>query len=418
MRVALVSIKALKKTVAITGRFLDTLTKVTKPILRLTINWLILRPYRLLIKLGRRVKNLWLKLPNLNFLSHHQSILYLLLVFALLVTANNWRIHQASAENFGQNNLIFPLIKPDFELLIIESGAGLIAESTETEVDEETSAITPEKQIEPSGIGAALLKPHLVTSAPGTAARTTIEFYTVEAGDTISSIAERFGLNINTLLWENKLTARSLIRPGQKLTILPTDGVTYRIGRGDTINSIAKKYNVLPENIINYNNISSSSLTIGRTIIIPGGKPPAPPAPVRVTKPIPSLPAISVPTSGNTRLLWPTDTRRITQYYTWRHGGVDIAGPTGTPIYAADEGIVEIAGWNNGGYGYYIVIDHGGGIKTLYAHASKLHVSAGDRVDKSQHIANIGSTGRSTGPHLHFEVRIRGSRTNPLNYIR
>ena len=255
-----------------------------------------------------------------------------------------------------------------------------------------------------------------MTSAPGTAARTTVEYYTVEAGDTISGIAERFGLSVNTLLWENRLSSRSIIRIGQKLTILPTDGITYRIGRNDTVAKIAQRYGVSADNILAYNKISSTSLTIGQTIVIPGGRPPAPPA-AAVARTAPVSP-ITAPGSSSTRLLWPTDARRITQYYTWRHGGVDIAGPSGTTIYAAEEGIIEVAGWNRGGYGYYIIIDHGGGLKTLYAHNSKLQVAAGDRVERGQRIANVGSTGRSTGPHLHFEVRLRGGRTNPLNYIR
>ncbi|HLD86400.1 MAG TPA: M23 family metallopeptidase [Patescibacteria group bacterium] len=342
-----------------------------------------------------------------------------MLLVAMLVTVNSLRIRHAAAEDFGQNNLLFPLIIPDFELLITETDTGIMPgpAARPAEPGEESMTDTiQETQLGLSGTGAAILKPHLVTSAPGTAARTTVEYYTVEAGDTISGIAERFGLSVNTLLWENRLSSRSIIRIGQKLTILPTDGITYRIGRNDTVAKIAQRYGVAADNILAYNKISSTSLTIGQTIVIPGGRPPAPPA-AAVARTAPISP-ITTPGSSSTRLLWPTDARRITQYYTWRHGGVDIAGPSGTAIYAAEEGIVEVAGWNRGGYGYYIIIDHGGGLKTLYAHNSKLQVAAGDRVERGQRIANVGSTGRSTGPHLHFEVRLRGGRTNPLNYIR
>lgn len=395
-----------------------TLVQLIKPVINLLAALFILRPYRIVFRINRSIKKLWPKLPALKLLSHHQSILYLLLIGAILVTTNSWRVRQAAAEDFGQNNLLFPLIKPDFELLVTETGAGLIPqpENDKSETGETGSEQYQETQLGLSGTGAAILKPHLVTSAPGTAARTSIEYYEVESGDTISGIAERFGLSVNTLLWENRLTARSLIRPGQKLTILPTDGVTYRIGSGDTVARISQRYGVTTDNILSYNNLTSTSLTIGQTIVIPGGRPPA--APRVATTPASSSAAITTRPPSSGKLAWPTGATRLTQYYTWRHGGVDIAGPTGTSIFAADEGIVEVAGWNSGGYGYYIIIDHGGGLKTLYAHASKLHVAAGDRVDKGEHIANIGSTGRSTGPHLHFEVRVRGSTTNPLNYIK
>lgn len=400
----------------------QTLGHLTTPVSRKLLDWLVLQPYRLILRLNRSLKNFVSKLPGLKLLSHHQSILYLLLVASVAVTINSWHIHQAAAENYGQNNLLFPLIKPDFELLITETSTDLVpASAVENNNDldiADTAAATDfnKAQLELSGNGAAIIKPHLISSSPSTAPRTAIEYYVVEPGDTISSIAERFGLNINTILWENRLTAGSLIRPGQKLTILPTDGVTYRIGSGDTLTKIAQRYGVKVDNIIAYNNISGATLTVGQTIIIPGGKPPRPPV---VTRPTPiTTPSSSAPPISSGKLLWPTNATRLTQYYSWRHGGIDIAGPSGTPIYAAEEGIVEVAGWNRGGYGYYIIIDHGGGLKTLYAHASKLLVAAGQRVNRGDHIANIGSTGRSTGPHLHFEIRVRNQRTNPLNYIR
>lgn len=416
MQLALILIQGLRFWLQLIYRSADWLWRISQPIVKVFFNLIILHPYRILWRLNRNLKKLWPNLPNIKLLSHHQSIIYLLLLGALVITINSWQTHQARAENIGQNNLIFPLIKPDFELIVTESG---ITDTTSIKQNSPTENLENqliENQLGLSGSGAAILKPHLVTSAPSTAARTKIEYYEVQIGDTISSIAERFGLNITTLLWENRLSSYSVIRPGQKLTVLPTNGVTYRIGRGDTIGSIAKKYAVSTENILAFNNLSSNSLTIGQTIIIPGGRPPA--APAATIARSTSVPITAPAVSSNTRLLWPTAAKRITQYYTWRHGGIDIAGPTGTAIYAAEDGIVEVAGWNSGGYGNYIIIDHGGGLKTLYGHASKLHVAAGDRVARGEQIANVGSTGRSTGPHLHFEVRIRGVRTNALNYIR
>ena len=114
---------------------------------------------------------------------------------------------------------------------------------------------------------------------------------------------------------------------------------------------------------------------------------------------------------------WPTVGHRITQYYSWRHRAVDIANKTGTSIYAADAGTINVVGWGKG-YGNQIVINHGGGKKTRYAHLSKFYVKRGQKVGKGETIAAMGSTGWSTGPHVHFEVIINGKKYNPLNYTK
>jgi murein DD-endopeptidase MepM/ murein hydrolase activator NlpD len=114
---------------------------------------------------------------------------------------------------------------------------------------------------------------------------------------------------------------------------------------------------------------------------------------------------------------WPTVGHRISQYYSWRHLGLDVANKTGTPIYSSDAGTIEFAGWSTG-YGNNIIVDHGGGKKTRYAHLSKFYVEKGDSAEKGEAIGEMGSTGWSTGPHLHFEVIINGRKYNPLNYIK
>ncbi len=116
-------------------------------------------------------------------------------------------------------------------------------------------------------------------------------------------------------------------------------------------------------------------------------------------------------------MVWPTVGHTVTQYYSWRHTALDIANKVGTPIYASGEGVVEVASWNAGGYGYQIVINHGGGRETRYAHLSAFAVKVGDRVTKGQNIGSMGSTGNSTGPHVHFEVIVNGKRANPLSYV-
>jgi murein DD-endopeptidase MepM/ murein hydrolase activator NlpD len=262
--------------------------------------------------------------------------------------------------------------------------------------------------------------------------RTSITYYTVQDGDTVSSIARRFNISANTILWANGLTAYSLIQPGDSLTILPYSGVLYTVQSGDTVTELASKYGVDADQILSYNDLNAG-LKIGQKIVIPGGRPIASTA-VAAAKPSPSYTGLSAiqdliktPTktsyapakASGSGLIWPTQGHNITQYFSWHHPAVDIANHIGTPIYAAADGVVLIAqgGWN-GGYGNTILLDNGNNMKTRYGHASKLLVSPGDTVKKGQVIALMGSTGNSTGPHLHFEVLVDGVHYNPLNYVR
>lgn len=258
--------------------------------------------------------------------------------------------------------------------------------------------------------------------------RTEIVLYTVQKGDAVSTIAQRFGLTVNTILWANNLGAYSLIRPGDVLTILPESGILHTVKSGDTISKIAKLYDVEEEKILASNQLASV-LKIGDQLMVPGGRKitvAAAPKPVAaptnttglgIIRDLVKAPDAPAAVSSDGKMAWPTEGNRITQYFSWRHTGLDIANKTGTPLYAAEAGTVEFAGWGNG-YGYNVLIDHGGGKKTRYAHASKMFVKAGDTVSRGENIAAMGSTGWSTGPHLHFEVIINGAKQNPLNYIK
>ena len=271
--------------------------------------------------------------------------------------------------------------------------------------------------------GSALVKPELAATSKIKRDRDKIIYYTIKPGDSVSTIAAEFEVSVNTILWENNLSAYSLIRPGNKLAILPTTGITHKVARGENLSKIAKQYNIEENKIIEVNKLTDSSkLAAGQKLIIPDGRK------VRYASyTTPSYTGLSAikslvaptgakPVSSN-KMNWPTQGHRITQYYSWRHHGVDIANKNGTPIYAADAGTVEYIGWGRG-YGNQIVINHGGGKKTRYAHLSKFYVSKGDKVNKGQTIAAMGSTGWSTGSHLHFEVIINGRKYNPLNYIK
>lgn len=271
--------------------------------------------------------------------------------------------------------------------------------------------------------GEAIVKPNLAATSKSVRPRESIIDYLVQAGDTVSTIAAQFGISVNTILWENNLSAYSLIRPGNKLTILPVTGVAHNVKRGETLASIAAKYGIEQNIILEANKLASAErLAAGQKLIIPGG---------REIYAVPSQTARNVSAASivdlfkpenlksivSNKLAWPTAGARITQYYSWRHHAVDIANKTGTPIYACDTGVVEVAGWGTG-YGNQIVINHGGGRKSRYAHMSKLYVVKGQTVKKGEAIGAIGSTGRSTGPHLHFEYIINGIKYNPLNYLK
>lgn len=265
-------------------------------------------------------------------------------------------------------------------------------------------------------------------ASPAPGGRTEAIAYTVQSGDTISTIARKFGVNINTILWENNLRPTSLIKPGDQLTILPASGVSHSVVRGQTLGQIAKLYGTSVNAILKANGLDNpNQLTAGARLFIPGAtrlattETPAKSATRQTAERIKDIIGIKQPSSiipAGGRMVWPTSGHRITQYFSARHTGLDVANKIGTPIYAADSGVVTAASYNRGGYGNQIIINHGGGKTTRYAHLSSFAVRVGQKVNKGQYIGGMGSTGRSTGPHLHFEVIINGHVYNPLNYVR
>lgn len=241
-----------------------------------------------------------------------------------------------------------------------------------------------------------------------------ISVYVVRKGDTLSEIADMFNVSVNTIIWANNLSGPGSARVGDTLIILPISGVKRTIVKGDTLASIAKKYSADANEIAQFNGLDPQApLAVGSTVIIPGAD--AGSASVKVTpakKGPGSLKVGSEPYLGGSGSSQPgyysnpIPGARVTQnLHGWN--GIDFGAPRGTPIRAAADGTVIIArgtGWN-GGYGKYIVITHSNGTQTLYSHMSSLLVSAGQSVAAGQSIGYIGSTGLSTGIHLHFEVR-------------
>ncbi|MBI2636676.1 MAG: peptidoglycan DD-metalloendopeptidase family protein, partial [Parcubacteria group bacterium] len=357
-----------------------------------------------------------------------------LVTLSMFVAVANLKARELRPEEVGRHSGMYTLLvaKSDFELYVEESAAAEDEPAQTVSAHERAlsrigveSSVLPtgqpadaEESVLLSGSGDALIKPDLPGTDVTPKLRDAIITYVVQDGDTISEVAEQFNVSTNTILWENKIGPRDFIKPGQELVILPTTGVAHTVSRGDTLNAIASRYRAKAEDILEVNKLADASeLVVGAKIVVPDGIPPAParpaPAPASGLADLSSIfrPA---PTAAGA-FMWPTTAKRITQYFRgWRHSGIDIGNKTGQPVYASDDGVVITSGWNRGGYGYYVTIDHGNGIDTLYAHNSKNLVSVGDRVSKGDVIAAIGSTGRSTGPHVHFEIRVNGNRVNPL----
>lgn len=290
--------------------------------------------------------------------------------------------------------------------------------------------------------------------SPTRARPTEPQRYRVEAGDTISAIAAKFGVSADTILWANGLANPNSLSVGQTLMVLPVTGVAHQIKEGDSLSGIAALYGVPVSAIAEYNNVASNELLqVGRTLLVPGARPTPQPTPTPTPKPTatplptptrvpptptpvpppptatpapPQRPAAPAPAAapaptplpkGNGQLAWPVAGTITQQFGEQGHEGVDIATAMGTPVRAAADGKVINLQQLQYGYGWYLVIDHGNGMKSLYAHLSGFNVKVGDTVKKGQQVGAVGATGKATGPHLHFEVRVNDKLVNPLSYL-
>jgi murein DD-endopeptidase MepM/ murein hydrolase activator NlpD len=275
--------------------------------------------------------------------------------------------------------------------------------------------------------------------------RQEIAKYTVVAGDTVYGIAEKYGLQPETIFAANYyvlLDDPHNLRPGQELNILPVDGVYREWQAGEGLNGVAKFYQVKPEDIINYPPNHLDAATIGdyahpnippgTWIIVPGGQyqyhaPGAVTFGITRTNPASAQvwgPGYCDPVTGGAigtgTFVWPANKHYLSGFdYIPKinHLGIDIAGNLGEGAYATDGGVVVYAGWNNYGYGNMIMIDHGTGFQSLYAHLSEIYVGCGQSVNQGQAIGAIGSTGHSTGAHLHFEIRTMSNPVNPHDLL-
>ena len=268
--------------------------------------------------------------------------------------------------------------------------------------------------------------------------------YTVLDGDSVFGISEKFGLKPETILWGNYyvlLDNPHALKPGQELSILPVDGTYHEWQQGEGLNGVAKYYGVTPEDIINYpaNNLDAATIgdyaapniAPGTWLIVPNGRREfvSWSAPLGVTRENPASARVlgegaCDPVSGGAvgygTFIWPANKHYLSGFDyspSTNHWGLDIAGNEGEAVYATDAGVVVYAGWNNYGYGNMIMVDHGNNFQSLYAHLTGYNVGCGQSVGQGELIGAIGTTGRSSGPHLHFEIRAISSFVNPWDVL-
>jgi murein DD-endopeptidase MepM/ murein hydrolase activator NlpD len=236
--------------------------------------------------------------------------------------------------------------------------------------------------------------------------------HTVKSGESVSRIADSYGLSMETVIASNNLTNAHLLRPGQILKIPNMNGIPYVIKSGDNLSKISKAWSIPLSVIVDANNLQSDFIMPGQTIFLPGAR----------------MPANDLRMALGTLFVSPLkgSGSRLSSAFGWRedpfdggqrlHEAIDMAAPTGTPVKAASSGRVSMVG-NSPTYGKYIIISHSGGFQTLYAHLSVIVVQQGAQVDQGTKIGEVGSTGRSTGPHLHFALYKDDKAVNPLDYL-
>ncbi len=278
----------------------------------------------------------------------------------------------------SQNSQTMALLEAPRNTEFIQRGSGQLAI-----VDNSALAPNPEPEVFQDG-------------AKGTNGQ--ISVYIVRKGDSLSTIAKMFAVTPNTILWANDIKSRT-VKEGQELVILPVSGVRHTVKSGETLKSISAKYKGDIADVLLYNDLKiDQKVTVGSVVIVPNG------TIASVTAATPkSIASVGKSISG----YFAKPVNAVKTQGIHGHNGVDFGGPIGTSIRAAASGTVTVArsGGYGGGYGTYIVISHGNGTQTLYAHMNSISVSVGQKVGQGENIGTIGNTGKSTGPHLHFEVR-------------
>lgn len=273
-----------------------------------------------------------------------------------------------------------------------------------------------------------LMKINPQTGSASRIGMTDYALHAVESGETLSQIASRYSLGVETIMWENNIGNANMVVAGQKLIIPPVDGISYTTKTGDSLLKLSEVYKIDVDRIVAQNNLTTDTLAIGQHLFLPGAKP------IIVAKPVSVASSGSRPSSSSSATMYssssvPVGTKpfiyptrgNITQGYRAGHYAIDIADTGKPPVWAAGSGTISKAysgGWG-GGYGNHVIISHSDGLETLYAHLDHLTVSEGQWVNQGDVVGQMGNTGRvygSTGIHLHWEVIKNGVKQYPGNY--
>jgi LysM repeat protein len=356
--------------------------------------------------------------PNTARVSHQPSGLLLIgtwmvaLSLVLLAAYLGWRVQttQAASDETVDTNPTQAMISP------IESNPGI------SELPDYLTGNLP---------GGITRRTSLHTNIP-TRSRTKVVDYTVTTGDSVFGIAQSFNIKPETILWANydQLNdSPDMLNPGMKLNVPPINGVYYQWQEGDTLDSVANKFKAKVQDILSWegNNfdLTDPNVELGQWLMIPDGQrefrqwlvPTIARSNSGVSKSVLGPGACEgdyTGAYGSGAFSWPTASHVLSGNDYWSgHLGIDIAGAVGDGVFASDGGVVVFSGWSNGGYGYMVMIDHGNGYQTLYAHLSAVNASCGQSVYPGSYIGAVGSTGNSTGSHLHFEVRYLGGFLSP-----
>ncbi len=362
----------------------------------------------------------------INFLTQYFGVLVFTFL-AIFLIGYNFFTRNSVTYSLGNTNLLVDFMDPEDAVIRDQNSMVLDDVSNANNLLSIRSHVTNISDLD-AGVGVegllfnlndnVLIKPNLIASQNIRNYTNNITEYIVKVGDSLSSIANQFEISVDTILTENGLYSGAYLKPGDKLRILPITGISYKIKEGDTLARISTKFQTDNQKIIAFNRlINEKDIKSGQVLIIPGVQL------ANERKVYVALRYANKSWAGNIGgklaydMVWPVLSKKINQYFTWRHNGIDLHGRMGDPIFASAPGKVIKAGWIRG-YGYQVLIQHPNNILTRYAHSSKLLVKNGDIVQRNQVIGLVGSTGRSTGPHVHYEIIRNGKRTNPLSYFK
>ncbi len=400
--------------------------------------------YRQYLRILTRLKRSHFFNNKLFFIFGHKYLIHVIIVVLTMFVASTNVIEAKKIydEDFGTKSALYQIVAADedFTTEIVEKGLPTTTDAQSYYVDTSGMLLAAVPRIDPQAqrlhtieeelqlleSGSALSSGTVLATEAGI--RNGFTDYKVKEGDSVGGLADRFGLTVNSILWANNLTSKSYIKPGDTLVLPAYSGYTVEVKDGDTLQKLVEKHKGNYDETLKALD-GEEIIPVGSKIVIVDGEPYIPPPPV-----IPVQSTSSYASSGSNvfqqrnlpagvsggTLNWPVGCHSTpTTYY--GHGlARDIACPSGTPIYAAEAGTAYIrnSGGYGGGYGNYIDVVHAGGMTTRYAHMSAFNITSGQAVARGQVIGFVGSTGRSSGPHVHFEVTINGAKQEPLNYIR